>query len=141
MARVPGGWTMTRPIDTARQVRTGAAAAQCVPVEQERAGFREFVHLIVAGDIDAVSQRLAAAPQLATAVSREGATRGGASAFFFADIAHYLYEGDTALHIAAAAFQQPIAQLLVTHGADCRAVNRRGAQPLHYAADTNHWQP
>ncbi|HMF95069.1 MAG TPA: ankyrin repeat domain-containing protein [Vicinamibacterales bacterium] len=103
--------------------------------------FREFVRLVVAGDVDAVSRRLAGTPQLAAAASREGATRGGASSFFFTEIAHYLYEGDTALHMAAAAFQRPIVELLVTRGADCRAVNRRGAQPLHYAADTNHWQP
>src|SRR6185436_5781861 len=26
-------------------------------------------------------------------------------------------------------------------GADCRARNRRGAEPLHYAADANRWKP
>src|SRR5205807_2857404 len=36
---------------------------------------------------------------------------------------------------------RPIAELLVAHGADCHAKNRRGAQPLHYAADANHWEP
>jgi ankyrin repeat protein len=70
-----------------------------------------------------------------------GATRQDASRFFFTEIGHYLYAGDTALHIAAAAFRRPIAELLVAHGADCRAKNRRGAEPLHYAADTNHWNP
>ncbi|HJZ72986.1 MAG TPA: ankyrin repeat domain-containing protein [Vicinamibacterales bacterium] len=103
--------------------------------------FREFVRLIVAGDVEAVAGRLAEAPHLATAASPGGATRGGAPGFFFTDIAHYLYEGDTALHMAAAAFQRPIVELLVANGADCRAVNRLGAQPLHYAADTNHWKP
>jgi hypothetical protein len=29
----------------------------------------------------------------------------------------------------------------MAHGADCRARNRRGAEPLHYAADANHWEP
>src|SRR5213079_2218249 len=57
------------------------------------------------------------------------------------DIAHYLYAGDTALHLAAAAFRVPVAKLLVAHGADCRAKNRRGAEPLHYAADGNRWEP
>ena len=70
-----------------------------------------------------------------------GATREDASAFFFTEIAHYLYAGDTALHMAAAAFRRPVAELLVAHGADCRARNRRGAEPLHYAADANHWDP
>ena len=65
----------------------------------------------------------------------------GASDFFFTEIAHYLYAGDTALHMAAAAFRRPVAELLVAQGADCRAKNRRGAEPLHYAADANHWNP
>jgi ankyrin repeat protein len=34
-----------------------------------------------------------------------------------------------------------VAELLVAHGADCRTKNRRGAEPLHYAADANHWDP
>jgi ankyrin repeat protein len=70
-----------------------------------------------------------------------GTTRGDAAGFFFEDIAHYLYEGDTALHMAAAAFRRPVAELLVAAGADCRARNRRGAEPLHYAADANRWAP
>ena len=101
----------------------------------------DFVRLVVDGDIDQVSARLAASPALATAASEVGATRQEASTFFFADIAHYLYAGDTALHMAAAAFRRRVAELLVGHGADCRAKNRRGAEPLHYAADANRWDP
>jgi ankyrin repeat protein len=101
----------------------------------------DFVRLVVDGDIDEVSRRLAASPALATASSDVGATRKEASTFFFAEIAHYLYAGDTALHMAAAAFRRPAAELLVAHGADCRAANRRGAEPLHYAADANRWNP
>src|SRR5881394_954894 len=73
--------------------------------------------------------------------SELGATRDNASAFFFSEIAHYLYAGDTALHMAAAAFRRPVAKLLIAHGADCHAQNRLGATPLHYAADANHWDP
>src|SRR5205823_10013166 len=43
--------------------------------------------------------------------------------------------------MAAAAFRRPIAELLVAHGAGCHARNRRGAEPLHYAADANRWDP
>src|SRR5258707_4921477 len=103
--------------------------------------FLDFVRHVVNGDIDEVSGRLAASPSFATAPTDVGATRQDASTFFFAEIAHYLYAGDTALHMAAAAFRRPIAELLVKHGADCRARNRRGAEPLHYAADANHWDP
>lgn len=101
----------------------------------------DFIRVVVDGDIDEVSRRLAASPALATTPSDVGATRQGASTFFFADIAHYLYEGDTALHMAAAAFRRPMAELLIAHGANCRARNRRGAEPLHYAADANRWDP
>jgi hypothetical protein len=103
--------------------------------------FLEFVRHVVKGEIDEVSRRLAASPTLATTPAEVGAARHGAPDFFFTGIAHYLYAGDTALHMAAAAFRRPIATLLVAHGADCHAKNRRGAQPLHYAADANHWEP
>ncbi len=103
--------------------------------------FLDFVRQVVNGEIDDVSRRLAASPSFATASADVGASRHGAPDFFFSEIAHYLYAGDTALHMAAAAFRRPVAELLVAHGADCRAMNRRGAEPLHYAADANHWDP
>src|SRR5436305_1120366 len=106
-----------------------------------KSAFLDFVRQVVSGEIDEVSRRLAASPSLATAPSDVGATRQEAATFFFSEIAHYLYAGDTALHMAAAAFRRPVAELLVAHGATCRARNRRGAEPLHYAADANHWDP
>ena len=103
--------------------------------------FPDFIRSVVSGDIDEVSRRLDANPTFATAPSDVGATRQDATTWFFNDINHYLYAGDTALHMAAAAFRRPVAELLVAHGADCRAKNRRGAEPIHYAADTHHWSP
>jgi ankyrin repeat protein len=101
----------------------------------------DFVQHVVNGEFHEVSRCLAANPSLATAPAAVGATRQSAKDFFFGEIAHYLYAGDTALHMAAAAFRRPVAELLVAHGADCHAKNRRGAEPLHYAADANHWAP
>src|SRR5262249_3021822 len=50
-----------------------------------------------------------------------------------------------ALHVAAAAYQRETAEVLVTRGASVRAANRRGAEPLHYAADghpnAQRWDP
>ena len=112
-----------------------------VRLQPDLAEPRRFIRLVAAGDLEQVSRRLAEDPALATMSSDVGATRGGASQFFFADIAHYLYAGDTALHMAAAAFRRDVAALLVTHGAGCRAKNRRGAEPIHYAADANRWEP
>jgi hypothetical protein len=104
-------------------------------------GFLDFLRHVTSGDIDELPRRLAVHPSFATERATLGATRENATDFFFSEIAHYLYAGDTALHIAAAAFRYSVAQLLVAHGADCRAKNRRAAEPLHYAADTNHWEP
>ena len=66
---------------------------------------------------------------------RVGASREDAKTHFLVAIRHYAYGGDTALHIAAAAYRRELAELLVARGADVRARNRRGAEPLHYAAD------
>jgi len=107
----------------------------------ETSAFLEFIRLVIAGDTDGVSRRLSAAPALATTASPIGATRQQTTALFFTAIAHYLYAGDTALHMAAAASSRPMAELLMTHGADCRVRNRRGAEPLHYAADGGQREP
>jgi hypothetical protein len=101
----------------------------------------DFMRLVASGSLDEVSRRLAADPTLATVASSAGGTRQRATTFFLDEICHYLCHGDTALHIAAAAFRVPVAELLVAHGADCSARNRRGAQPLHYAADANRFHP
>jgi ankyrin repeat protein len=51
-------------------------------------------------------------------------------------ICHWIYVGDTALHLAAAAYRVEIARLLLTAGADPNAAtNHRHSGPLHYAAD------
>lgn len=107
----------------------------------ESSSFIEFVHHVVAGDVGEVSRQLRAVPALATMASPIGATRQDATDFFFTEISHYLYVGDTALHMAAAAFSRPMAELLIFHGADSRAKNRMGAEPLHYAADANRSEP
>src|SRR3974390_3335544 len=97
----------------------------------ETSAFLEFIRLMIAGDTDGVSRRLSAAPALATTPSPVGATRQQAAVFFTA-ISHYLYAGDTALHMAAAAFSRPMAEVLMSRGADCRARNRRGGGGTPY---------
>src|SRR5256885_5062043 len=100
---------------------------------------------IVAGDITEVARSLAAAPYLASASLRQGATRQSAQDHFFDEIAHYVYAGDTALHVAAAGYRHALVPELTSVGAHVRARNRRGAEPLHYAADgmpgSPHWDP
>ena len=51
-------------------------------------------------------------------------------------IAHWMYSGDTVLHVAAAGYRVEIARMLLAAGADsASARNRRWSQPLHYASD------
>ena len=90
---------------------------------------------IAARDASEASRLIRATPSLATAAANLGATRQGANDYFFPQILHYAYAGDTALHLAAAAHQPAIVEALLNSGAVVRARNRRGAGPLHYAAD------
>jgi ankyrin repeat protein len=103
--------------------------------------FLDLVHAIISGNARKAASLLDASPALLHEQAAVGATRNGAQSYFFEPIAHYMYAGDTALHMAAAGFQYEIVQTLIDQGADCSARNRRGAQPLHYAADSNVWNP
>jgi ankyrin repeat protein len=74
-------------------------------------------------------------PALANASLGAGATRASPRASFYESIRHYVYAGDTALHVAAAAHRDGIARALIDAGADLHARNRRKQTPLHYAVD------
>ena len=50
-------------------------------------------------------------------------------------IPHWLYRGDTPLHLAAAGLRLGALNVLLNRGASVDPVNRRGAAPLHYACD------
>jgi hypothetical protein len=94
---------------------------------------------IAAGNRPVVRASLDTAPLLATArLARR-------DEFFIAECHAQVYEGDTALHAAAFAYDLEIAGVLVTLGADIRARNRRGAEPLHAAVigapDATNWNP
>jgi hypothetical protein len=97
--------------------------------------FTRLIQAIIAGDAPEVTERMASSPSLVRQCLVEGATRQRASDFFFGEIAHRLYAGDTALHAAAAGYRLGIAKTLVEKGAPVIAANRRGAQRLRYATD------
>jgi len=96
---------------------------------------RRLMAAIASAEDAAALDLLAASPGLATAVLGDGATRAAATANFLTDIRHYVYAGDTALHVAAAGHRPGMARRLIALGADIGVRNRRGATPLHYAAD------
>jgi hypothetical protein len=100
-----------------------------------------FLRLIVSGDVDSITRALDGNATLATTASEAGATRTASTSWFLQEIGHYVYAGDTALHLAAAAARPDVAALLLARGANPRARNRRGAEPLHYAADAPHRRP
>lgn len=98
-----------------------------------------MLRAIAKGDREAVGGRLDATPHLVTArLSRS-------EEFFIAECHAQVYEGDTALHAAAFAYDVEIVRGLVERGADVRARNRRGAEPLHAATigvpGSSSWNP
>jgi hypothetical protein len=102
-----------------------------------------FCRAIGAHDLEAAVRLVT--PELARARVGKAAGAHGEGDWWLAEIGHYVYVGDTALHVAAAGYGAGAVRALVAAGADVAARNRRGAAPLHYAADgapgTRHWDP
>ena len=98
-----------------------------------------MVRAVGSSDRDLAEELLEAAPQL----SQSRIER--AQEFFLDACRAQVYAGDTALHAAAFAYDVVFAQRLVELGADVRARNRRGAEPLHAATiggpGSSHWAP
>lgn len=87
---------------------------------------KNLFEAIGSGDIDAALALLAQDSSLVAARAPEDR--------LFESI-HWLYAGDTPLHLAAAALQPDVVSALLAAGADAAAINRRGATALHYACD------
>jgi hypothetical protein len=83
--------------------------------------------LIATGDHAGVETLLMAEPTLVTA----GLAR--TDEYFLPERRAQVYEGDTALHAASFSYDIVSARQLLERGADVRAQNRRGAEPLHSA--------
>jgi hypothetical protein len=93
----------------------------------EGAGLKALLVAIAQLDHATAADLLAATPSLVTA------TLTRREEFFVAERLAQAYEGDTALHAAGFSYDPEMARELVTAGADMRAKNRRGAEPLHAA--------
>ena len=104
-----------------------------------------LVRAIVTGDLTNALRLLGESPGLASTRFEQGATRQTAKPYYLDEIGRYVYAGDTALHFAAAAYRTDIVQKLIARGANVRAKNRRGAEPLHAAVagmpGSRSWNP
>ena len=131
---VPHGYRRCR-MPGARAPRAGGPAAN----------LEELLRAIAGRDRSRVTALLSKAPELARQALTAGATREDPHSHYYEAINHYAYQGDTALHLAAAAHEDQMVGQLLLHGASPSARNRRGAQPLHYASDgvpgSKAWQP
>src|SRR5881628_2049455 len=88
-----------------------------------------MITAILDDDASAVKELLEADVGLATLLIRK-------SKLYHSGIFHWIYVGDTALHLTAAGYRVEIVRLLLAVGADSNAgQNRHRSIPLHYAAD------
>ncbi|HMD37604.1 MAG TPA: ankyrin repeat domain-containing protein [Vicinamibacterales bacterium] len=108
-------------------------------------GLWSLFKAIASGDRARVLRTLDATPRFASEPMPTGAGRQTSLPYFLDSIELQVYAGDTALHVAAAAYNADIAEVLVQRGASVSACNRRGAQALHAAAVGNpataRWNP
>jgi hypothetical protein len=94
-----------------------------------------LLRAIAVRDHHAALARLTEAPTLATT------TLARRDECFLEERSVPLYQGDTALHAAAFSYDPAMALALLDRGADIRARNRRGAEPLHAAVLGNPVSP
>jgi ankyrin repeat protein len=78
-------------------------------------------------DERALSKLLSKSPHLSRARAEKD--------YLVESIPHWIYVGDTPLHLASAGLRVNSAILLLESGAEANAQNRRGATALHYACD------
>ena len=92
-------------------------------------GFENLLEAIVDDDTQRVAALLAADARLAQASVAQ-------ARLYEEGIFHWLYAGDTALHLAAAGYRTSIVEQWLAAGADVNAqANHRRSTPLHDAAD------
>jgi hypothetical protein len=89
----------------------------------------KLLNAILDDDPPAVRKLLKENPALATGLIEE-------ARLYQSKIFHWIYAGDTALHLAAAGYRIELIRILLASGADPNAAtNHRKSGPLHYAAD------
>lgn len=90
---------------------------------------KRLLDAIVKDDRKRAEALLKAIPGLATELI-------SAPILYESEILHWIYQGDTALHLAAAGHRVELVRLLIEAGAGPNAAsNHRRGSPLHYASD------
>jgi hypothetical protein len=130
----------------ARQGSELARASFCKGAQRARLladGQERNSALALGGELDTAtvlrgSSRAQRARLLADGQERNSALALGGeldtATVFLKEIGQNIYSGDTALHFAAASYRRKMADQLIRAGANVRARNRRGGEPLHAAA-------
>src|SRR5882724_9664882 len=99
------------------------------PPDQPSTSMDAILSAILDDDRPRVKQLLKADPRLATGLI-------DAARLYQSRIFHWIYVGDTALHLAACGYRVELVRLLLAAGADPNSTtNHRQSGPLHYAAD------
>src|SRR5881628_2558394 len=99
------------------------------PPNQPPTSMDAILTAILDDDRPRVKKLLKAEPRLATCLI-------DAARLYESTIVHWIYVGDTALHLAAAGYRVELVRLLLAAGADPNSTtNHRQSGPLHYAAD------
>jgi hypothetical protein len=86
-----------------------------------------LIRAIISDDASEVANLLANLPSLAKQPLAVGTAREGAQGFYFQEIEHYLYVGDTPLYVAAAGYRGQIARKLLRNVADVAANGSPGS--------------
>jgi ankyrin repeat protein len=105
----------------------------------------QLIRTIGSGHREVAMRQLAATPDLAVTSLSKRSSKAPSNEFFLDTVSVQIYAGHTALHVAARAYDTTIARALLEAGANVRARNRRGAEPLHAATDggpgSTRWDP
>lgn len=99
------------------------------PLFAMRDADQELKHGILRNEVSPIERAFTRDPEICRSTFR-------VDLLFKEGMLHWIYSGDTWLHLAAAAHSDRVIPILIQHGADPNAAgSRRKGAPLHYAAD------
>ena len=106
-------------------------------MQPPRSALMSLVRLIAAGDTAIALQIIAARPRLARAVFSQDATRKDCNTYYLDAIGCYIYAGDSAPYVAAAAYQHMVVDALLA----AAGMHENGAAPSRSMPPPPGWTP